>query len=172
MQNEETTALRALVESKCIEVGDCLIWQGRMTSSGYPRIQIAGENFMVRRLMAEAKIGRKLKPKEVAASTCNDPACLCWDHVRVTTLQQRRIETGRAGGYSTKAKGMRISMEKRKDSKLVGGQVAADEIRSDPRPSHEVAPEYGVSPSMVRRIRGGKAWQPIASPFAGLGARS
>jgi hypothetical protein len=162
----------AWVKSDCEELGDCRLWCGRVTSSGYPLVRIDGKNTMLRREIAAMKIGRPLKRDEIAASTCNDPLCLAWDHVRVITQAQRRAETGAEGKYSTRAKGIRISMDIRKKAKLQGGQQAADSIRLDPRPSHVVCLEYGVSPSMVRKIRRGLAWNPISSPWGGLGART
>jgi hypothetical protein len=81
---------------------------------------------------------------------------------------------GADGGYSSRAKGAKISAFKRAaESKLIGGEAAAEAIRLDPRPSHEVAPEHGISSSMVRKIRRGESWMPLHnSPFAGLGART
>lgn len=169
----ETQAMVDAVTAKCIDDGGCLIWQGGLTSSGFPRMLVGGKVTTVRRVLAEKKIGRELRPDEFASSTCNDKRCLCWDHIRVVTVAERRAETGADGGYSTRAKGAKISIRQReKPAKLPGGQAAADAIRCDPRPSHEVAPEHNISASMVRKIRRGVAWKPLQpSPFAGLGAR-
>lgn len=166
---------RAFVESiyeQCTEEGDCMIWGGRVTSSGYPRIWIDKKNLMVRRLLVEIKYGRPLANGEIAASKCNDPICLCWSHARVMTTAERRAETGADGGYSSHAKGLRISISHRKTAKLEGGEESATAIRMDSRASHVVGPDYGISASMVRKIRRGVAWKTIQSPFSGLGARA
>lgn len=166
---------RAFVESiyaKCTEEGDCLIWEGRLTSSGYPRIWIDGKNLMVRRLLVELKYDRPLASGEIAASKCNDPMCLCWSHIKAMTTAERRAETGADGGYSSHTKGLRISISHRKTAKLEGGEESAVAIRMDSRASHVVGPDYGISASMVRKIRRGVAWKTIQSPFAGLGARA
>lgn len=161
------------VYAKCVDDGGCMIWKGACTSTGYPRMTVDNRVVTVRRVMAAQKIGRPLKPSEFASSTCNDPRCLFWDHIRVVTVAKRRSEVGADGGYSSRTKGAKISAYKRStEAKLIGGQEAAEAIRLDPRPSHEVAPDHGISPSMVRKIRRGVAWKPLQnSPFSGLGAR-
>lgn len=162
------------IYAKCTDDGGCMIWNGGYTSSGYPRMLVDGKVTTVRRALAAQKIGRPLRPDEFAAAKCNDTRCVCWEHIRVVTIQKRRAETGAAGGYSTPTKAAKISVSKRSaNAKLVGGQDAAESIRQDPRPSHAVAIDHGISPSMVRKIRRGCAWKPlVASPFAGLGARA
>lgn len=170
--SDENKAYVKLVHSRCVEEGECILWTGHTTSSGYPSMNRVGRYRIVRRELASLKLGRKLGQHEFASSTCNEPTCLCWDHIRVVTITKRRRETAAAGGYSAKTKGMRIAISRRKQCKLIGGEQSAQAIRADPRPSHIVAPEYGVSASMIRNIRRGHSWVPHTNPFAGLGARS
>jgi hypothetical protein len=161
------------IYTKAYDDAGCMIWTGSTTASGYGRIVVDGKATTVRRVLAEKMLDRALRKNEFAASTCNDKRCVCAEHVRVVTVSARRAETGAAGGYSSRAKGAKIAQHKRENAaKLQGGQVAADAIRCDSRPSHEVAPEHGISASMVRRIRQGLSWKPLNSPFAGLGARA
>lgn len=163
----------AQIYERCVDDAGCMIWQGSYTRSGYPRMRADGKVTTVRRALAEQKIGRPLRADEFASATCNDRRCVCWGHIRVVTVTERRQETGASGGYSTRAKGAKISAKQRANkAKLHGGQEAADAIRLDPRPSHLVAADRNISPSMVRKIRRGLAWKPLqASPFSGLGAR-
>lgn len=162
---------RAIVDeihANCEELGSCLIWKGKLTSSGYPKTHIDGQRVLARRYVAALKMERPIGRGEVAASKCNDPLCLAWDCIRVVTQAKRRAETGAAGGYSTREKSLRLSIARRKTAKLEGKEDAANRIRTDPRPSALVAPEYGISPSMVRKIRRNAAWRDISTPFAGL----
>ncbi len=162
----------AKVYTKAYDDAGCMIWTGSVTASGYGRIVVNGKATTVRRVLTEKMLGRPLHKDEFASSTCNDKRCVCGDHLRVVTISKRRAETAAAGGYSSLAKGAKIAQHKRETAaKLQGGQAAADAIRCDSRPSHEVATEHGISASMVRKIRQGLAWKPLASPFAGLGAR-
>ncbi|HAX23071.1 MAG TPA: hypothetical protein DCY64_22645 [Hydrogenophaga sp.] len=170
--NDEQRAFVESIYAQCTEEGDCMIWEGRVTSSGYPRIWVDGKNMMVRRLLVELKIGRPLARGEIAASKCKDQMCLCWSHAKAMTTAERRAETGADGGYSSHTKGLRISISHRKTAKLEGGEASAAAIRMDSRASHVVGPDYGISASMVRKIRRGEAWKAIQSPFAGLGARA
>lgn len=170
----EVRAMVDAIYARCIDDAGCMVWQGACTPTGYPRMTVNNRIVTIRRVLAAHKIDRPLKPSEFASSTCNDPRCLCWDHIRVVTVAKRRAEVGADGGYSSRAKGAKIAAHKRAaEAKLIGGESAAEAIRLDPRPSHEVAPEHGISPSMVRKIRRGDAWKPLHNnPFAGLGART
>lgn len=156
----------AQVYQKTYDDGGCLIWTGAMTNSGYARIIVDGVAKTVRRVLAEKKIGRRLRGNEFAAATCNCKACVSGDHIRVITVATRRSEAGAAGGYSSPAKAAKIAAAKRATAKLTMDQVSM--ARADPRPSDHVAAELGVSGSMIRQIRGYHAWKDYSSPFRGL----
>lgn len=157
------------VREKCTEVGDCLIWTGRKTDSGYPRMTRDGREFIVRREMAAMKIGRALTPREMATCTCGERACLEWDHIAVQDIQRVRQQTGAKGKYSTPSKGIRLAIARRQGAKIDMETVKA--IRASQDASHVEAAKHGISSSMVRRIRSHQKWRDYSSPFAGLGAR-
>jgi hypothetical protein len=165
----EQQAFVASVYAKCVEVGDCRIWTGKKTDTGYPRMSRRGRWFIVRREFAELKLGRKLEPREVASCKCGDPACLEWGHIRVVDIQQVRAEAGAAGKYSTPTKAIRLALAKRRSAKI--DMETAREIRESSEASEVEAAKHGISPSMVRRIRANQKWRDYSSPFAGLGAR-
>lgn len=168
--NTEDRAFVDSIHDRCTRHGDCLLWDGNTTNSGYPKAHIDGKYRLVRRLLLEKKIGRPLRSDEVAASKCDDPLCMDWSHIKVMTIAARRKLTGASGKLSTLSKAVNLAKAWRKRSEHT--MQTAESIRSDPRPSHKVAPEHGMSPSMVRKIRRNEAWKPYGSPVIGLGART
>lgn len=62
------TELLKKIESRCEEVGDCLEWQGHVSSGGSPRIWHEGKTQSARKLILQASG----KPSEVPPSY---PAC-------------------------------------------------------------------------------------------------
>lgn len=167
--SKEDQATVASIYAQCTELGECRLWTGGKTEGGYPRMYNGERQVTVRRVLAGMKIGRPLKPREMASCTCGEITCLEWDHIRVADISTIRAEAGAKGNYSHPTKGMRISMARRKDSKLNDQRVR--DIRDSTDPSHIEAAKHGISPSMVRRVRAGDRWRDHASPFAGLGAR-
>lgn len=165
----EQQAFVASVYTKCVEVGDCRIWTGKKTDTGYPRMSRRGRWFIVRRELASIKAGRPLTAREMASCTCDDPACLEWDHIEVADVQAVRERAGAAGKYSTPSKAMRIAITKRRGAKI--DIQTARAIRASEDPSESEAEKHGISPSMVRRIRNNEKWREYDSPFQGLGAR-
>ncbi len=167
--NPDDQATVASIYEQCTEVGDCQLWTGGTTEGGYPRMHNGTRQVTVRRVLAAMKLGRPLTPREMASCTCGEIKCLEWDHIRVADISTIRAEAGAKGNYSHPTKGMRISLARRKVSKLNEQRVR--EIRASTDPSHIEAVKHGVSPSMVRRIRAQDRWREIGNPFQGLGAR-
>ena len=167
--NPEDRTFVDSIHATCTRSGDCLMWDGKTTNSGYPKAHIDGKYRMVRRALLEKKIGRPLRSDEVASSKCDDPMCMEWGHIKAMTTAERRKRTGAAGKLSTMAKAVNLAKAGRRHSAHT--MQTAENIRSDPRPSHEVAPEYDMSPSMVRKIRRNEAWKAYGSMAVGLGAR-
>lgn len=154
------------VYAKCIEVGDCQIWQGKKTGNGYPSMLLDEKYVVVRRVLGAMKLGRELKSREMASCKCKDPACLEWDHIRVADISVIRAETGAAGGYGSLSKSIRLAMNKRKGAKI--DLDGARAIRASEDPSHIEAAKHGISPSMVRLIRRNRKWRELSGHFAGL----
>ena len=67
---------------------------------------------------------------------------------------------------------LKITMAARRNG--VNSEAKAQEVRlmtAAGASVDDIVAETGVSRAMVQDIRYGKAWAPLASPFAGLGAR-
>lgn len=92
---------------------------------------------------------------------CDNPACVNVAHLFLGTMADNN-EDKRLKGRQTK--GAAIAR-----SKLTETQVSA--IRDDARPGPEIAAAYGIDPSVVYRIKRGKAWAHVDGPVRGSKAR-
>lgn len=64
----------------------CHNWSG-YTDRGYGYLHIYGKKTRVHRFILEQRIGRKLKPSELACHRCDNPTCCNPNHLFVGTQQ-------------------------------------------------------------------------------------
>lgn len=152
--------------SKCIEDGDCLVWQGSSAYGKHPQMSVDGKCVPVRRLMHEHKFG-KLPPGKVAAHVCETRNCIC--HTEALTTSEVAKRVGESGAWSTISRRVKIAEAKRAASHITPEQVEA--IRAAETWS-QAAELTGLSEWAVKQIRGGRRWADLRSPFASLMART
>lgn len=156
------------IKARCEEVGTCWEWQGAYTTSGSPLVYHEGKRTSVRKLVYALKHGRPLPDGQVASNSCQNPRCVCDDHVRGFT-QAQMLHRSRAN-TNQELRAARIAATKRRTvAKLTPEQVQM--VRDSPKTNLALAAELGVHHSHLSVIRRGKAWRTFGSPFAGLGAR-
>lgn len=151
------------IHARCIEDGDCLIWQGSTNGAGHCKIA----NGSGRRIVWQHAKGL-LKPGQLLTVTCGQPKCLNPEHLAITS----KAEVARINGANPATRAKRVaSLEryKRANSAVINMEIAR-KIRIDPRMGIELAVEFGVSKSLVSRVRTHKAWRE-RSVFSSLGAR-
>lgn len=156
----------ARIRCRCVEDGDCLLWDGSVDRRGFPRfnIKVNGKpkTYQVRRLAWELKNGRPVPAGMKVTSTCGHRLCL--QHLDLITHgeavskaanQPQSIARRIANGLKMRAVA-KLDMEK------------ARYIRESTKTTVELAGELGVSFSQAARIRRGEAWKEYSNPFAGL----
>ena len=156
--------LRVLAE-RTVEDGDCLIWTGRVSySRGHPKYN----DMSMRRAVWEAKHG-PLEPSQVVTTTCGRVDCL--EHLAVTDCSERSRKANADLGVRAVKRIKGMAAARAKAPKLT--MEAARAIRASEDDNHTEAAKWGVTHGMVSKIRTGRAWveHPVASPWAGLGAR-
>lgn len=157
------------IREKCVEEGDCWLWQGAMSHGTRPVARLDGTRKLVgvRRLMLELcgiEPGRnKVFP------TCGNQACLNHEHLKPMThaamLKRVAAQTGYAQSVTRNAK---IAAGKRKHSPITPELV--EEIRSSPESGRAVARRMGLCQSTVQAIRAHDSWRDYANPFFQLAA--
>lgn len=156
------------IRERCEEVGDCWIWQG-CASPGYPLVKINGRGaVLVRRLVCELD-GRPPAPRQPVASRCNEKLCCNPAHLFPSSIQAIAKAAAKRGAFSGADRAAKIAATKRAAGKLT--MQKAREIRMRTEAAHVLAPIYGVDKSLINKVRSGRAWRDMSSPFAGLGAR-
>lgn len=160
-------ALAARIHGRCIEDGDCLIWQGCAVKGKSPQMRINGTTLSVRRLLWEALHGPVPDGKQVAR-TCE--CVLCVRHIAPETYGKVARRAAAAGGQVSPARRAKISATKTAAAGKLTPAIIAD-IRSSAESGAQKAREYGISKSLACAIRRGAKHKDHSSPFAGLGAR-
>ena len=158
------------IESRCEEVGDCLEWQGHVSSGGSPRIWHEGKTHSVRKLMLQAN-GKpsEVPPKRKLVCTCENHRCVNADHIAIVPLA-KFVRDRLVANTNHQIRAAKIAKARRKSAKLTADDVAA--IRASDEADHILAERYGVSRSHVSGIQARTKWRDHSvSPWAGMGAR-
>ena len=146
--------------------GDCWQWHGCMQGA-IPMMKHGSKVANVRRLVL---IERGVPMTGfIATYTCGNPACVNPDHTGRSTRAQmnRRIMADMNTATNTLRIKRIAEVKRRTDAKLSLDDVS--QIRASDEKHEDLAARYGVSKSLIGRIRRGQMWKTFsASPFAGL----
>lgn len=152
--------------SRCVEVGECLEWQGGLNSGGHPTMTHEGSGGrLVRRVLAEA-MQREIRDGHVLRMRCMNKRCVNPEHTVVSTRQKVGLEAGKAGRLSSPTKGLRCHIARAKWAKLDTTKVA--EIRASIETDRVLAERYSVSLKTINDARRGLSWK--ATLPMGMGA--
>lgn len=153
--------LHMLIQERCDEEGDCLLWNGAACTRG-PVVTIAQVQYPLRRVVWEAKNGTPFPEGRVTGVSCKNPMCL--EHVIAKTWSQHNSRP------TSLTHRMRTALAKRRGSKLSDAAVA--EIRASGERKDVLAEQYGISKAYVYMILRGSNRKDYGGFFAGLGARA
>ena len=150
------------IYAQCFEEGDCLIWEGPYTSNGYPVVRDSElrRRVLVRRPLWEELTGKPIPYGWNATMRCKNPCCVSFGHMRLRTYSQIVQQAADEGKLSSPSRRASIAKAMQSRSSKVKTQETAQEIRNHPEPIRATAVKYGVSPSVVSRIRRNEAWRP------------
>lgn len=105
----------------------------------------------------------------IATYTCGNPACVNPEHTARSTRAQmnRRIVADMNTATNTLRVKRIADVKRRTDAKL--SQADVDQIRASDEKHQYIANRYGVTKSLIGKIRRGEVWRTFsASPFSGL----
>ena len=105
----------------------------------------------------------------IATYTCGNPACVNPEHTgRSTRVQMNRRIMADMNSATNTLRVKRIAEIKRRTSAKLS-QADVDQIRAADEKQQDLANRYGVTKSLIGKIRRGEVWRTFsASPFAGL----
>lgn len=170
MSDSPSLLLQSLLD-RCIEVGECLEWQGSISAGGSPRVWHQGRGQSTRKLMLQL-VGRPHEPASGTklVATCGNRRCVAPDHLRIITLAEhaRKRMVPNTNHLLRAAKIARTRRERH--ARLTDSDVRA--IRASDERAEDLAQRYGVSAKYIAHIRQGRRWRDhTVSPWAGMGAR-
>lgn len=150
-RNPKGTALQYLRDVVLPFEGDeCLLWPFNRNKSGHGTIKVDGKNRLVARVICSELHGPPPSDKHEAAHSCGrgNFGCANGGHLRWATRAENEADKLLHG---TSNRGERHGM-----AKLSTVEVLA--IREMAVPSRQIAKAFGISQTMVSKIKRGEAW--------------
>ena len=146
--------------------GDCWEWRGCMNGS-IPIMKHDGKVSNVRRLVLTDR-GVPMKGF-IATYACGNPMCVNPEHTARSSRAQmnRRIMADMSSATNALRSKRIAEVKRRTDAKL--SQADVEQIRASGDTHQDLAARFGISKSIIGRIKRGEMWKTFsASPFGGL----
>lgn len=152
--------------ARTVEEGDCRLWQGFSTNDT-PMVYDGAEGKMasVRKLIHKLD-GGYVSAKYFCAS-CGNPLCVAPEHI-IQRNEKTQCRQMAKQSIKHKAKRSAAVLLWRRANPLKLDMDRARQIRADERPYQAIADDFGVSKSMVGKIKRGQYWRdnPWSALFA------
>jgi hypothetical protein len=156
-----------LVREKCIEDGDCLIWQAAKSPSGAPYMKVHGYGSMpVRRWIAGNVLGLQIDGR-MASTICGNSACVEPEHVEMKTRSKMQRDAVKRTQYHLNPV-RNQKLYKAAAARSPYSKETVEKIRAAEGSQRSIARDFGVSFAMVNRIKNGQSHRNYSSPWAGL----
>lgn len=133
----------------------CWLWTGSIKENGYGVLSIRGVRWYAHRYSYTFHKG-PIRDGLFVCHSCDNRRCLNPDHLWLGTVQDNMADMAAKGRAH---KGPSVHSDAHPLSKLKPDQARA--IRADTRPARLIAPEYGISTSLVWAIRKGRCWNHV-----------
>ena len=148
--------------------GECWQWHGYMLQGVTPMMNHDGKGSTNVRRLVLIERGTPMKGY-IATYTCGNPKCVNPDHTgRSTWTQTNRRIAANMNSATNALRARRVADAKRKTQAKLS-QTDVDQIRASDESYRNLATRYGVSTSIIGRIKRGEMWRTFsASPFSGL----
>lgn len=134
---------------------DCWEWHAALTTKGYGQSKIRYQNFLAHRVAYVLYKG-PIPDGEGFHGTCllhrcDNPLCINPAHMFFGTAGENCTDMA---AKDRSMFGVRNSQAKLNDDKVRA-------IRRDPRPTEDIAPDYGVSSRTIRHIKNRDTWRRV-----------
>lgn len=158
----------AEIYARCEEVGDCLEWQGALSSGRNPSVRMLNalprSPGMTRSATSVTSVLWQyehgcFEPGRVVFQTCRNMRCVKLDHLKVMTRRQMRMRLKAEGVFKVDAvRKEKLKRIGRAKAKLTPEAVAEIKARTDIS-ARKFAEQLSISKSTVERIRSGLIWR-------------
>jgi len=156
------------IKSKCVEEGECWIWNAAISAEGYPIMKRYGCPCVLVRRVSIAIDGRPPAARQPVVSTCGQKLCVNPNHLSRSSWKKVGKRAAENKSFSGIVRCSKIAMAARvgKSAKITA--EIAQEIRESAGTHREISQRFGISKSLVTKIRAGKAWKNYHDPFISL----
>ncbi|WP_225783348.1 hypothetical protein [Xenophilus sp. Marseille-Q4582] len=155
------------LRNRCIEEGECWLWQGYF-GNGVPAVSHGGKMMPVRAVMVDL-LGIRVERARYFAPKCGCADCVNPEHIGQYTQAQHMAKMGRKVDSKGPGRRLKLTQHARATKAKITIEIAR-EIRLSPEPGPVLAERYGITRSVVGRIRRGEAWADTQNPFWRLAA--
>lgn len=143
----------------------CWEWRKSRTKDGYPQIRVRGIGGMYAHRFSYLLYVGELPPSMNALHKCDNPGCVCPDHLFAGTLMDNNQDCLAKGRY---ARGERSGNAKLTDEQAIAIRTR---IHAGERPT-DLGREFGVDLETIRHIRRGTTFSHLpVFPYSRLNTR-
>ena len=129
----------------------CINFTGSKSAFGHGELAYKGKKYRAHRLSYIAYIG-PIPEGLVVCHYCDNPSCINPEHLFLGTQAENLADAMR----KNRMKAPFVNGEKHGMSKLT--KIDVLKIRQDSRPYNQIAKDFGVSPSTIKRAKTGQTW--------------
>jgi hypothetical protein len=153
--------------ARAVEEGECLIWQGYSIRKT-PQVDHEGKMTSVRKLLVTLA-GGEIREGSFFGVTCGTVDCICPAHIiQRSPKGQLKAMAKAANSGTVKAQRVRKMTQTRRKLLAKLDMETATVIRNSEESGPVLAERYGITRSLVNRIKRGDQWRDTSNPFAGL----
>jgi hypothetical protein len=141
----------------------CFVYTGnrKQAKKRYPKVIISRKEYFIHRLILAAKLGRPLRKGYCACHSCDNPRCINPAHLWEGTQEENIADCVKKGRQNLVLPPVRLG-SKHAQAKLTEADIPEIRKLLDLGISQRlIALKYGVSQSLISRIKLGKNWQHV-----------
>ena len=149
------------------EVGECVEWQ-KYFQNGTPYVQ-HGDRFVAVRQLVMEFLGNQYEGRTFFGTSCKNKACINPQHIVARSAKEHAKFMANNTDHNSPTRIAKL--QKAAERRAVINKDQASQIRLDPRRCEDIAVQFGVSKSLVAKIKRGEAHRPVSAqnnPFWGL----
>jgi hypothetical protein len=153
------------LKARCLECGDCHLWQGSTNGAGHPKLQ----HTSTRRVVWSLSSGQKVPAGRLVTVTCGKVTCVNPDHLALTSKADVSKKTNARWDVKLRRSASSARANREKLGKIT--MVIARQIRASEVTGKQLAIDLNVSESLVSMVRRNKSWvEHTGNVWAGLSA--
>lgn len=167
MAKNEQNELMTRFRPRCVECGDCLVWQGSLSHGKTPVARDREKRVRSIRAMLLEAVGKEISAKYRPSVSCGTEKCIEPSHlIRISASKLGKRSAEQTGYHLDPVRNKRI-FESRLHRNKITPELAL-KIRHAEGAYKDIAEREGVPSDAVAKIKRGERFKEYGNPFAGL----